>query len=142
MPRLYFTMLFCLLFIVPGCKTISPELEDKPAAAIQEQRLYELKNLTGQECIANLTKLGFDNFPQINDPNSIIVSSTPELLNKANIIIELLDSEEEYIIANLGNASNVRNLPSNSQLALAMGEINIGTFSQPPQVSNKGKDTF
>ncbi len=110
---LYCTLLLCLIFILPGCKTISPELEDKPAAAIQEQRIYELKNLTGQKCIANLTKLGFDNFPQINDPNSIIVSSTPELLNKANIIIELLDSEEEYIIANLGKASNVRNLPSN-----------------------------
>ena len=71
----YILLLLCLIFIVPGCKTISPELEDKPAAVIQEQRLYKLNNLTDQECIANLTKLGFDNFPEINDPNSIIVMS-------------------------------------------------------------------
>ena len=115
MLRLYCTLLLCLILILPGCKTISPELEDKPAAAIQEQRLYKLNEITGQGCIANLTKLGFDNFPKLNDPNSIIVSSTPELLNKANIVIDLIDSEEGYIIANLGNASNVRNLPSNSQ---------------------------
>ena len=114
--RLY--CILSLLIFISGCKTISPELEDMPAAVVQEQRLYELKNISGQECIANLAKLGFDDFPQIHDSNAIIVRSTPELLNAANIAVELLDSNEEYVIANLGNASNVRNLPSNIQAVL------------------------
>jgi hypothetical protein len=107
-------ILVCLIFIVPGCKTVSPE---KPASnEILEQRLYKLRSISGQQCRAILTKLGFDDFPEINDPNSIIVTSTPDLLDKANIVIDLVDVKEEYSIVNLGSSSNVRNLPSNSRL--------------------------
>jgi type II secretory pathway component GspD/PulD (secretin) len=133
--RLYCIPLLCLIFIIPGCKTISHD--KKSSLEVIEQRLYKLNNLSCQQCQASLTKLKIDDFPQINDPNSIIVRSTSELLNKVNLVIELIDSGDKYAIENLGNASNVRNLPSNSQLSALIGNINIGTFSQPPQKGNK-----
>ncbi len=132
----YILMLFCLIFVVPGCKTISPE--SKYLHAEQEQRVYKLRNLSGLKCMAILTKLGFSDFSKSGDPNTIIVKSTSELLNKANTVVDLIDTKEEYAVVNLGDASNVRNLPSNSRLALALGDINIGTFSQPPR---KGRNS-
>jgi hypothetical protein len=133
-------ILFCLIFIVPGCKTISPE--SKSSIEIQEQRLYKLKNISSQQCKAILTKLGFNDFPTINDTNSIIVTSTSDLLNRANIVVELIDAKEEYAIVNLGSFSNVRNLPSISRLASALGDINIGTFSQPSRKGEKFKSSY
>jgi hypothetical protein len=50
--------------MAPGCKTISPE--SKSSNEIREQRLYKLKNLSGQQCRAILTNLGFKDFPKNN----------------------------------------------------------------------------
>ena len=131
--RLNCILVFCLIFIVCGCKTISPESESYSSFEIQEQRLYKLSNISGSDCIAILSKLGFDKFANTYDPNSIIVTSTPESLFNANIIIDLVDAKDEYAILKLGSTYIVRNLPSNSQLASTLGDINIGTFSQPPR---------
>ena len=39
---------------------------------------------------------------------------------------------EDYCVENLGPASIVRTLPANTVLAMGLGGIDIGTFSEPP----------
>ena len=44
----------------------------------------------------------------------------------------MADGLDDYGVENLGPAASVRTLPSNQQIATALGNIRIGTFDEPP----------
>jgi type II secretory pathway component GspD/PulD (secretin) len=122
-------------FMLAGCKTIPPE----PGSEIQskEQLKYELEYIDSVDCIALLTQLGLNELENVPDTNEIIVTGSPEKLQIAKLILDLIDTHDEYCIENLGPVSIARTLPSNVRIASALDNIQIGTFNDPPQ----GNDT-
>jgi len=46
--------------------------------------------------------------------------------------LKLVDAKEPFVIKAIFPASSVKNLPSNEQIAAEVGNISIGTFSEPP----------
>lgn len=68
----------------------------------------------------------------MSDTNVVSVTGSPGQLRRAGLVLDLVDTEEEFVIKNLGPASSVRALPSNSQIATILGDIRIGTFTGPP----------
>ena len=57
---------------------------------------------------------------------------TPAQIERAAAVLKVVDSAEDYCVENLGPASIVRTLPANTVLAMGLGGIDIGTFSEPP----------
>jgi general secretion pathway protein D len=74
-------------------------------------------------------------------PGSSMLLLTGELarVQKARAILEVIDTTEPYQIKELRSASSPKALPSNDEIAAAIGGIKIGTFSDPPRRSNKAK---
>jgi len=123
------------ILILAGCKTIPPEIG--PQSQIQEQRNFELEHISYEQGIALLTQLGLNEVEYVPDANVVLVTGSPDELQIAELVLELIDTTEDYCIENLGPASIVRTLPSNARIATALGNIQIGTFTDPPHKDDK-----
>jgi type II secretory pathway component GspD/PulD (secretin) len=103
------------------------------------QKVFILKYLSNELCIKLLSKLNIGEFSSVPGVNAVVVNGSPEELQRASLVLELVDSIQESAIENLGPASLIRQLPSNSQIETAMGHIKIGTFSNPPQAGEHAR---
>ncbi len=129
-----------LILTFAGCRTISPH--DGARSKPSEQRVFDLKHMDREQCIATfLSQLDLDEVspvPEVPD-NTVLVTGSPEQLRRVSLVLDLVDTREDFIVENLGPASMVRALPSNSQIATELREIRIGTFSDPPQTDKKAR---
>jgi type II secretory pathway component GspD/PulD (secretin) len=123
-------ILFSILLFL-GCKTILPD-SGKKADTLQKRELT-VAHIDSNKAVSLLSSIGISSVPLRDSNNIVLVSGTAEQLDRAGIVIELIDKNEDYIIENLGPASAVRTLPSNMQIASALGRIRIGTFAEPPE---------
>ena len=68
------------------------------------------------------------------EPDHILeVNGATQDLRKARVVLELVDTDERYAVERLGPAVRMKDLPSNSQIARAVGDIAIGSFAHPPR---------
>jgi type II secretory pathway component GspD/PulD (secretin) len=122
--------------VLAGCQTVPPE---GPAAASAPgtRQTYTVRGLTGEQCQTFLRPLGLDHitYAARGKTNVLEVQGTPSQLKAVETVLEVVDSHDDYCVETLGPASRVRDLPSNRQIAAALGNLRIGTFHQLP-----GKD--
>jgi len=64
--------------------------------------------------------------------NALLVTGQPRELAKAAAVLKLVDAKERFVIRAIFPASSAKSLPSNKQIAAAVGGISIGNFSNPP----------
>lgn len=130
-----------LILMFAGCRTISPH--DGARSEPSEQQVFELEHMDREQCIATfLSQLDLDEaspVPEVPDANALLVTGSPEQLRRVSLVLDLVDAKEDFIVENLGPASMVRTLPSNSQIATELREIRIGTFTDPPQTDKKAR---
>ncbi len=84
-----------------------------------------------------LTRLGIGTASQLPGTKALLVTAEPSELQKAIAILDLVDTRTEFDIKELGPAPAAGALPSNEQIAQAVGGISIGTFTQPPRDRTK-----
>ena len=96
---------------------------------------FVLEHIRSEQCMILLSKLGLDQVSPVPNANAVLIFASPELLRRASLVLDIIDVKEEFVIENLGPASAVRNLPSNTQIATTLGDIRIGTFEDPPKLS-------
>jgi len=106
-------------------------------SGIANQEVFVLKYITSERCINLLSKLNIGQISSVPGTNAVLVNASHEDLRRASIVLELVDTKEDFIVENLGPASLVRTLPSNSQIETILGNIKIGTFSNPPRVDEQ-----
>jgi type II secretory pathway component GspD/PulD (secretin) len=131
---LFFLCIVLVITIVAGCKTTLPE-KDITISGTGVQRTYVLNYLDPEKCDLLLDPLGLENIRYISyssESNILVAKGTPDQLARVELVLGVVDSHEGYYIENLGPASIVRTLPSNEQIAMAIGNIDIGTFNKPP----------
>ncbi|MBL7187808.1 MAG: hypothetical protein ISS70_15915 [Phycisphaerae bacterium] len=101
--------------------------------------IVKLKNISveqGRRYLAQLVATTVTHFPNTPTP-TLLVSGEPAEVAKAVIILDLVDSPEQFIIKEILPVSAARDMPSNDQIAsklhpsLTRG-ISIGNFSNPP----------
>jgi len=99
--------------------------------------LVKLKNISverGKKYLAQLVATTVTHYP---NTLTLLVSGEPAEVAKAVIILDLVDSPEQFVIKEILPVSAARNMPSNDQIAsklhpsLTRG-ISIGSFSNPP----------
>ncbi len=101
---------------------------------------HKLEHISFQEAKQHLTKL-----VQINaslypgsTPTVFVSSDKPDELSKARIILDLVDSSQEFVVKEILPVAAARNMPSNDQIAAKLHPsltrgVSIGNFSKPPR---------
>ncbi len=108
-----------LFFSIIGCQQI-PEAQTVTQPTIPS-KTFSLEHIKVTEAKELLELLKFNTSI---DPNSqlITVQGTNEVLHKAEVALDLIDNTIDYSIVPLGPAAIVRDLPTNEQIAHALGE--------------------
>lgn len=124
----------CLLLgvFVGGCSSIN---DDRKTSEGLGQKTFLLRQVTADRGKAILSDLGLGIIASVADPNTLLVSGSPEELQKVSIVLDLVDANDPYVVETVAAASMARTLPSNQQIARAIGDIAIGTFAAPPDSS-------
>jgi general secretion pathway protein D len=129
-----------LMLTFAGCQTTPPD--DGAQSEAGEQRVFVLEHVDREDCTATfLSRLEIGDTSPVHDvpDNAVLVSGSPEQLSRASLVLELVDTKEDFVIEDLGPASMVRTLPSNLQIAAELGDIRIGTFVHPPQTDREAR---
>jgi type II secretory pathway component GspD/PulD (secretin) len=127
-------LLLCIVLVTPiftGCET-TPHRRGVTIPGTSVPQENPLRYLDAEQCNFFLGPLGLRYVPVVPGANLFSVRGTPDQVKRAKLVLDVVDSPEDYCIENLGPASIVRTLPSNEQIAMALGNINIGTFNKPP----------
>ena len=122
----------CVL-IATGCDTTAPRRTDEaPTVGTGAQRTLAMGKLSFEQCAVLLRPLDLEDIREELPGKVLVVRGTPDQLQRAETVLGIVDPREEYCVENLGPAARVRAMPSNGQIAGALGDIDIGTFHEPP----------
>jgi len=102
-------------------------------------RVFSLRHIPAERGKKYLAEAKIGTVSQLPGPNALLVTAQRGELIKASAILKLVDAKEPFVIKALFPASSVKNLPSNEQIAAEVGNISIGTFSEPPALAANSK---
>ncbi len=97
------------------------------------RRVIPLKEISPEQGQAFLSKLGFGEISITSERDALVVRGAPGDLYRAAVVMDLVDTRDEFCIAPLASVSDAATVPANSRTAAALGGIAIGTFANPPQ---------
>jgi type II secretory pathway component GspD/PulD (secretin) len=113
--------------------------EGGAASEAARYRVFSFKHISAEQGKKYLAEAGVGTVSQLPGVNALLVTAQPEELIKASAILELVDAEEAFDIKAITPVSKVENLASNKQITDTVGDISIGTFSNPPAGTAKAK---
>lgn len=119
-----------IVILLGGCHTNPQEFSQPPM--VSERKTFTLTEMPAEGAMEFLTKLELGTLRLLSDGNSLLVTGSPTQIGKAGVVLDLVDTEEEFMVEFLVPASRARTISSNTQIARALGGITIGTFSDPP----------
>lgn len=112
-------------------------VEQGAASEAARYRVFSLKHISAEQGKKYLAEAGVGTVSQLPGLDALLVTAQPQELIKASAILGLVDTEELFYIKAIFPASEVKNLASNEQIAAEVGDISIGTFSEPPASAAK-----
>ena len=128
-------VLTLMALMLSGCSH-GPAPVSSPSA-ISEQKTFELKEITPEQAVGILTALDLGAASAVPDHNAVALAGSGGELYRTGIVLGLVDTMEPYVIETLAPVSEARSIPTNSQIAEALGSITIGTFANPPQAGER-----
>ena len=105
---------------------------EKVDSGLARYRVFSLRHISAQKGKDYLGQIHLGTVSQLPGANMLLVTGSPQELIKAGAILKLVDAEEQFVIAEISPASLAKDLPSGKQIAAEVGNISIGTFSEPP----------
>jgi type II secretory pathway component GspD/PulD (secretin) len=124
-----------LVVLLCGC-TSTPQRVDRQAGA-NEQKAFDLKEITPEQAAAFLSRLDLSTVSIPADRNAIAVTGSASDLHRTGVVLALVDTRTQYLIEALVPVSEARTVPANEQIAQALGGIAIGTFANPPDAGER-----
>ena len=95
-------------------------------------RVFDLKHISAEQGKKYLAQIDIGTVSHLPGTTALLVTAQPDELIKARAVLSLVDSQEPFVIQPILAASAAKNLPSNEQIAAAVRNISIGSFSNPP----------
>jgi type II secretory pathway component GspD/PulD (secretin) len=132
-----FILICAVAVVLSGSCLFAVEQGAAPGAA--RYRVFPLKHISAEQGKKYLAEAGVGTVSQLPGLDTLLVTAQLQELIKASAILGLVDAEELFYIKAIFPASEVENLPSNEQIAAEVGDISIGTFSEPPTSAAKTK---
>jgi type II secretory pathway component GspD/PulD (secretin) len=108
-------------------------------AAPPRYRVFSMKRISGQQGRDYLQKLELGTVSQLPNSNTLLVTASARELIKVAAILRLVDSEQRYVIKAIYPAVDAETLPSNAEISSVLGDISIGSFTEPASNDGKGK---
>ena len=131
MTRYLCIFLLLSLAAISGCETHN-SLAPNPSPVNIEQKIFELTWLSCDEAQAFMSYLGLGTQSASMAPQELSVKGTASDIYRTGIVLNLVDCNTPYTLECLGPVAIARDLPTNNQIAAAMGHVAIGTFANPP----------
>jgi type II secretory pathway component GspD/PulD (secretin) len=100
-------------------------------------KIFPLKYIPVERGMKYLSDVGIGTVSSFPGSSALLVTANPDELIKAMVILNLVDSQSRFEVSRLSGASVGNNFPSNEQIASKLGNIGIGSFSNPPAVNAK-----
>ena len=99
-----------------------------------------MKHISAEQGEAFLVQLVSGTVTHFPGSFALLVTAPPSELAKARIILELVDSPDQFVIRKILPLSAARKMPSNAQIAAKLSPsltrgLSIGNFSDPPSVN-------
>lgn len=132
-----FIFVCTVIFVLSGNGLWAAGRETAPKTA--RYRVFSLKHISAEQGEKYLAELGIGAVSQLPGPNALLITGQAGDLVKASAILELVDTEEVFRIKEIFPASEAAEFPSNEQIAVEVGNVSIGTFSEPPVSSARNK---
>ncbi len=102
-------------------------------------RVFALKHISAEQAKSFLAEAKLGTVSQLPTANMILVTGQPRQLIKASAILKLVDATTPVVMKAILPASAAGSLPLNEQIAAEVGNISIGSFSNPPTGVGKAK---
>jgi general secretion pathway protein D len=107
------------------------------ASEPMQYKIFPLKYIPVERGIKYLADIGIGTVSSFPGSSALLVTANPDELIKAMVILNLVDSQGQFEVGRLSSASVGNNFPSNERIASKLGNIAIGSFSNPPAVNAK-----
>ncbi len=101
-------------------------------AGPSKQKVFELKEIAPPQAMGLLSELDPGTAAILPGRNALAVTGSSSDLYRASLLLELVDTREEFVIETLAPMSDARAVPANREIAEALGGIALGTFANPP----------
>ncbi|MEK7996490.1 MAG: hypothetical protein AAB403_22040, partial [Planctomycetota bacterium] len=103
-----------------------------------------MKHISVEQGEAYLAELVTGTVTHFPGSSALLVTAQPSELAKARIILDLVDSPDQFVIKKILPISAARKMPSNAQIAAKLSPsltkgLSIGNFSDPPSANASAK---
>lgn len=122
---------FCTLAFVLGSSFLFAA-EQKDTSELPRYIVRSLKHISPAQGKKYLKELKLGTVSQLPNSNTLLVTAPRAQLSKASAILKLVDAEQPFVVRTVCPATQFENLPSIQRISAEVGNISIGTFSNPP----------
>jgi type II secretory pathway component GspD/PulD (secretin) len=119
--------------------TVRTSKRTKNTSGLPRYRVFSLRHISAEEGKKYLAGVKIGTVSQLPGPNALLVTAQRRELIKASAILKLVDAKEPFVIKSILPASGAENMPSKEEISAEVGNISIGTFSEPPALAAKSK---
>ena len=119
-----------------GCQSTPT---DHASTGRSQEESFQLHHIAPEKAREVLSDLDIPCGIPDSEPNTLVARGPASYLEIVAAILNVIDSNEPFIAESLCPASMVRALPSNGQIAQAVGGVTVGTFAHPPEAGATGR---
>ena len=123
---------FVCMITVVLCNGFILAAERKEASKPARYRVFSLRHISARRGSEFLAWAGLGTVSQLPGSEALLVTAEPAQLVKAGAILRIVDANEPFVIKAIYPVSEADSLPSNDEIEAEVGDISIGTFSEPP----------
>ena len=105
----------------------------------QQYKIFPLKYISVEQGKKYLADIRIGTVSHIPGSAALLVTATPDELIKAMTILNLVDSQKQFAVRTVFPSTVTNKLPSNKAIEAQVGNISIGSFSNPPAVNAKDR---
>jgi hypothetical protein len=136
LSRGFFSRLLILstaLLVFSNCLFASQE----DASESMQYKIFPLKYIPVERGKNYLADVGIGTVSAFPGSSALLVTANPDELIKVMAILNLVDSQDRFEVGRISSTSLGGDFPSNEQIASKLGNIAVGSFSNPPAVNAK-----
>ena len=102
-------------------------------------RILSVKHISAAQGKKYLDEVGVGTVSQLPGSPALLVTGGAEGAAKAQAVLDIVDGPEEYVVRVILSDSGEIELPSAEAISEKVGGIEVGTFSNPPKGSGRGR---
>ncbi len=128
-----YNKIFAILIIFLSVSNSLSAVESKGVSEQSPYEIFPLRYISSEQGKGYLADIGIKTVSQIPGSNALLVTAHTDELAKAKAVLNVVDNSESFVVKAILPVSAAVNMPDNEQIAARVGNITIGSFSNPPR---------